>query len=437
MKRFFALSVLFVLTLSPSFAQVTAIRAGYLVDPETGTATANQTIVVERDPNTGASNILAIGAGVDVPQGAEVIDLSGLYVLPGLVDAHDHLGITYKEDPESWNYYLTVIMESTALRAIQSFSTGFQKLASGFTVVRDLGNNALYADTALRQAIEMGWVPGPTMVNAGIIIGAFGGQFYEVPEREDTVYPEYLNADTNDEIVKAIRRNIHYGAKVIKVCVDCQAYPYTTEQLRLFVGEAANAGRRVAGHVQTREGARRAIEAGLWSIEHAGALDDSLHKVMAEKGIWRVGTETPMTDYYRGSQRRWERTVEGLKNAYANGVKLAFSTDADYYIPGLHRGELTIDFIKSWQAAEIPDAEILKIMTINGFEVSEVEGERGPIKVGLAGDLIAVSENPLEDIEALRDVQFVMKDGQVFKRDGVVMPMGFFHNGPVYGWRKR
>jgi imidazolonepropionase-like amidohydrolase len=219
--------------------------------------------------------------------------------------------------------------------------------------------------------------------------------------------------------------------------VDCQAYPYTTEQLRLFVSEAANAGRRVAGHVQTREGARRAIEAGLWSIEHAGALDDSLHKVMAEKGIWRVGTETPMTDYYRGSQQRWERTVEGLKNAYANGVKLAFSTDADYYIPGLDRGALTIDFIKSWQAAEIPAAEILKIMTINGFEVSEVEDERGPIKVGLAGDLIAVTENPLEDIEALRDVQFVMKDGQVFKRDGVVMPMGFFHNGPVYGWRKR
>jgi imidazolonepropionase-like amidohydrolase len=158
---------------------------------------------------------------------------------------------------------------------------------------------------------------------------------------------------------------------------------------------------------------------------------------MAEKGIWRVGTETPMTDYYRGSQQRWERTVEGLKNAYANGVKLAFSTDADYYIPGLDRGALTIDFIKSWQAAEIPAAEILKIMTINGFEVSEVEDERGPIKVGLAGDLIAVTENPLEDIEALRDVQFVMKDGQVFKRDGVVMPMDFFHNGPVYGWRKR
>ena len=417
--------------------QLTAISAGHLVDPASGTATPDQIILVERDASTGKSRILAVGSDVDIPDGAETIDLSGFYVLPGLVDAHDHLGITYKEDPESWYYYLTVIMDSTPLRAIQSFSTGFQKLASGFTVVRDLGNNGLYADTALRQAIEMGWVPGPTLINSGIIIGAFGGQFYEIPEREDTVYPEYLNADTDDEIVKAIRRNIHYGAKVIKVCVDCQKYPYTVDQLKLFVSEAANAGQKVAGHVQTREGALRAIEAGIFSIEHDIALDDELHVMMAEKGIWRVGTETPMTDYYRGSEERWQRTVDGIKSAYRRGVKMAFSTDADYYIPGLHRGELTIDFIKSWQAAEIPDAEILKIMTTNGFEVCEIEEERGPIKVGLAADMIAVSANPLESIDALRDVSFVMKDGLVFKKDGVVSSLDFFHNGPAYGWRKR
>ena len=110
-----------------------------------------------------------------------------------------------------------------------------------------------------------------------------------------------MNADTDDEIIKAVRRNIHYGAQVIKVCVDCQAYPYTVEQLELFVKEAANAGQRVAGHVQTYEGARRAIEAGLWSIEHARALTDDLHKMMAQKGIFRAGTETPHT-WYRGSE---------------------------------------------------------------------------------------------------------------------------------------
>ncbi len=418
---------------TPTF---TAIRAGNLVDPETGTVTTNQIILTRFDPRNGQSEIVDIGPDVAIPDGAEIIDLSDRYVLPGLVDTHDHLAITYKRVPENNVYYFTIIMDSTPIRAIQAFSNGFQKLASGFTVVRDLGNNGNYADTALRHAIEQGWVPGPTLINAGIIIGAFGGQFHEVPEWQSTVYPEYLNADTNDEIVKAIRQNIHYGAKVIKVCVDCQQYPYTVEQLELFVKEAANAGMRVSGHVQTTEGARRAIVAGLWSLDHGSALTDELHKMMAERGTYRAGTETPLT-WYRGSERGFERTVAGLRNAYENGVKLTFSTDADYYIPGLHRGEITINFLKTWKAADIPAPDILKAMTITGYEACEVQNERGPIKKGLAADIIAVLENPLEDIDALRDVQFVMKDGQVFKRDGIVMPMNFFHSGPKYGWRVR
>jgi len=425
------------LTVAPAAAQFSVIHAGHLVDPATGTWQDDQYIVVNRDAATGQSRIVAIGAEVAVPLGAETIDLSDQWVLPGLVDAHDHLAITYKEDPESWYYYMTIIMDSTPLRAIQAFSTGFQKLAHGFTIVRDLGNNGLYADTALRQAIEMGWVPGPTIINSGIIIGGFGGQLFETPEREDTVYPEYLNADTDEEIVKAIRRNIHYGAKVIKVCVDCQPYPYTVDQLKLFVKEAANAGQRVSGHVQTVEGARRAAEAGLWSLDHDRALTPEIHTMMAEKGIFRAGTETPKADWSRVTDAQWEARLAGLRDAYAKGVPLVFSTDADYYIPGMNRGELTIEFLETWKAAGIPDAEILKIMTINGYKISETMDTRGPIRVGLAADLIATAANPLEDIDALRDVRFVMKDGQVFKQDGVVAPMDFFHNGPAYGWRKR
>ncbi|PYT17518.1 MAG: hypothetical protein DMG59_07170 [Acidobacteria bacterium] len=412
-------------------AQVTALRVGHLVDPETGTASANQIILID------AGKFTAIAPNVAIPQGAEVIDLSQYYVMPGLVDAHNHLALTYKMEPENNSYYLTTVMDSTAIRAVQAVSNGITMMSSGFTVVRDLGNSANYADTALRVAIDQGWIPGPTLINSGIIIGGFGGQFYPAPERETLIYPEYLNADTPDEIVKAVRRNILYGAKVIKICVDCKPYGYTADEIKLFVSEAGKAGLKVAGHVQTHAGALKAIEAGIWSIEHSSALDDQAHKLMAEKGIWRVGTETPLSTYHAPDEGRFKRQVDGMKNAYGNHVRMAFSTDADYYIPGMTRGEVVIDFLKSWKAAAIPSPEILKIMTTNGYKVCDIYDKRGPIKVGLPADLIAVQKNPLEDIDALRDVRFVMKDGIVFKRDGIMTPEKFFHSGPVKGWRLR
>jgi hypothetical protein len=162
----------------------------------------------------------------------------------------------------------------------------------------------------------------------------------------------------------AVRRNILYGVKVIKICVDCKSYGYTADEMRLFISEAAKSGLKVAGHVQTHAGALGAIDAGLWSIEHSAALDDETHKLMAKKGIWRVGT-APFTTYHtntQGAKQRFDRQVEGMKNAYANHVNMAFSTDADYYIPGMDRGQVVIDFLKSWRAAEIPAPEILKFV---------------------------------------------------------------------------
>jgi imidazolonepropionase-like amidohydrolase len=410
-------------------AQVIAIRAGHLIDPETGIAAANQIILVE------AGKFTAIGPNIAIPPNAEVIDLAQYYVSPGLVDAHNHLALTYKKDPENNSYYLTTVMDSTAIRAVQAVSNGITMLNSGFTVERDLGNAGNYADTALRVAIDQGWIPGPTVINSGIIIGGMGGQFSPVPERASLVYPEYLDADTPDEIVKAVRRNILYGAKVIKIMVDAKSYGYTVDEMKLFVSEAAKSGLKVAGHVQTHAGAMRAIEAGIWSIEHSIGLDDEAHKLMAQKGIWRVGTETPLSTYYSPNEERFRRQVEGMKNAYANHVKMAFSTDADYFIPGMTRGEISIDFLKSWKAAGIPAPEILKIMTVNGYKVCDIYDKRGPIRSGLPADLIAVRGNLLEEIDALRDVRFVMKDGMVFKRDGVMTPEKFFHSGPVNGWR--
>ena len=417
-------------------APITAIKAGRLIDPETATVTSNQVIIVEGE------KIKAVGANLAIPAGATVIDLSTLTVLPGLVDAHTHMALTYKEQPENNYYYLTNVMDSTPLRAIQAASNGIQLLSSGFTVVRDVGNNALYADTALRQAIEQGWLPGPTVIPSGPIIGSTGGQFWPTPEmytRHNIMFPEYIDADSPDEIVKAIRQNMLFGARTIKLCIDCKPWGYSVEDIKLAIREAAKGGCKVEGHVQTAEGAQRAIDAGIYIIAHGNALTPEHHRQMAEKGIFRAGTDTPFTNY-RGSDAAFKQTVAKLRDAWEKKVPLTFSTDFDYWNERmkdpktgewLSRGDMTIAFLDTWKAANIPTRDILYALTINGYKAADVIKERGPIKPGMFADLIAVSGDPLNNIDSLRNVQFVMKNGTVFKKDGVMTPEKFFHPGPV------
>ncbi len=422
--------------------RVYAIQAGRLIDPDLGTSSINQTILVQGE------RILAVGSNLTIPQGAQIIDLSHLTVLPGLVDAHTHMAFTYKEEPENNYYYLTYVMDSTPVRAIQMASNAMQLLNSGFTVIRDVGNNGLYADTALRQAVEQGWLPGPTIIPSGIIIGSTGGQFWPTPEMvkyHDIIYPEYFDADTPDEILKAVRQNMLFGAKTIKLCIDCKPWGYSVEDIQLAIREAAKGGCLVEGHVQTPEGAQRAIDAGIHIIGHGQALTPEHHRQMAAKGIFLASTDTPYT-IYRGSEAAFQRTVGKLKSAHANNVPLTFSTDMDYWNDRMRnletgewmtRGELTIDFLRTWKAAQIPPAAVLKAITSNGFRAAGVIEERGPIKAGMYADLIAVRGDPLQDIDALRRVDFVMKNGGIFRRNGAMTPEKFFHPGPIKGWRTR
>ena len=262
----------------------------------------NQTIIVEgRHPE--------VGANLATPSGAQVIDLSTLTVMPGLVDAHNHLALTYKPEPENNVYYFTHVQDSTALRAIQAASNGIQMLASGFTIVRDMGNNGNYADTALRQAIEQGWIPGPTIINSGIIIGGMGGQFYPTPEMakdHNIVYPEYLDADTRDEMVKAIRQNILFGARVIKICVDCKPYAHGRRDPvhHRRGGQSRTESRRPRADRERR--AKR--DRGIWSIAHSSGLNDEMHKLMAQ----RVSGGP-------GPKRRWDSPVIRYRNLAYRG----------------------------------------------------------------------------------------------------------------------
>lgn len=415
---------------------VTAIKAGRLLDPETGTVSANQVIVVEGE------RIKAVGPNLPVPPGATVIDLSKMTVMPGLVDAHTHMTLTYKEQPENNYYYLTYVMESSPLRAIQGASNAMQLLNSGFTVVRDVGNNALYADTALRQAIEQGWLPGPTVIPSGPMIGSTGGQYWPTPEMykyHNIMYPEYIDANSPDEIQRAVRENMLFGARTIKLCVDCKPWGYSVDDIKLAIREAATGGCKVEGHVQTPEGAQRAIDAGIYIIAHGSALTPEHHRQMAEKKIILAGTDTPFTAY-RGSEAAFKRAVENLRDAWEKKVVLTYSTDFDYWNDRMRneksgefltRGELTLNFLETWKAAKIPNADVLRAMTVNGYLAADVLKERGPIKAGLFADLIAMPGDPLSDIDALRSVQFVMKNGMVFKKDGVMTPEKFFHPAPV------
>lgn len=421
--------------------KITAVRAGRLIDPETGSAATNQIILVEGE------RIRDVGPAVAIPPGAEIIDLSKMTVLPGLVDAHTHTAITYKEVPESNIYYLTFVLDSTPLRAIQAASNALQLLSSGFTVIRDVGNNAMYADTALRAAIEQGWMPGPTIVPSGLIIGGTGGQFTPTPEMyklHSLVYPEYLEANTPDEIVKAVRENLLFGARVIKICVDCKPWGYSVDDIKLFIAEAARGGAKVDGHVQTRDGGQRAIDAGIHVISHGQQLSPEQHAQMAKRGIYLASTDTPFT-VYRGSEQGQKRAAEQLRDAWQKGVNITFSTDMDYWNERMKkadgewmsRGDLTINFLLTWKAAGIPAKDTLKAITINGYKAADVYDERGPIKAGKYADFIAVPGNPLDDIDVLRNVQFVMKNGAVFKKDGVITIDKLLNPGPVNGFRRR
>jgi len=396
-------------------AQVTVIKAGKLVDPDSGSTAINQLIIIE------GRKIKAVGPGLAIPAGANVIDLSRFTVLPGLFDAHSHMCQT--TSPDNRDLFTTDIREPGTYRAILGVVNARAMLESGFTTIRDVGNNGNYADTSLRIAIEEGLVPGPTMINAGRIIAPFGGQYHLQPERRELVAPEYLVADTRDEMRKAIRENIHFGSKVIKIVVDDQQYIYSVDDIKYIVAEAASAGLKVAAHCMTEQGARNAAEGGVASIEHGFRMSDEALQIAKRNNVVLVGTDfTEQAAEYLGlpppvAKQFHDIFIDRLRRAYKIGVTMAYGTDTFFAVPGQTRGTLAISFIDSFVEAGVPAKDTLRIMTTNAARLLGVDKQRGAIKVGLAADIIATPENPLDNILTLKRVSFVMKDGKVFRKD--------------------
>jgi imidazolonepropionase-like amidohydrolase len=396
----------------PGPARVFAIRAGKLIDPEKGTTETNQIILVR------GKNIEAVGANVQIPADAKIIDLSKSTVLPGLFDAHTHLCMTLKKERDGNSYYITTLLDPTPYRAIEGVANARDMLAAGFTTIRDVGNAGNYADTALRLAIEKGLVPGPTMLNAGRIIAPYGGQFHLQPEKRELGEPEYAFADTRDEMLKAIRENIHFGATVIKIVVDDQKYIYSVDDIKFMVAEAHRDGLKLAAHCWTEPGARNAAEAGVDSIEHGEMMTNDDLQLAKKNHVVLVGTDfTESASREAGMPDMHRVFVDRLKRAYQIGVTMAFGTDVFIAVPGETRGTLAAEYVDSWVEAGVPAKDTLQAMTINAARLLGVDRERGAIKAGLAADIIATPENPLENIQAVRKVSFVMKDGSVFKNE--------------------
>jgi imidazolonepropionase-like amidohydrolase len=221
---------------------------------------------------------------------------------------------------------------------------------------------------------------------------------------------------------KAIRENIYFGAKVIKVVVDSQKYIYSADDLKFVVAEAAAAGLKVAAHAQTERGARNAIEAGVASVEHAWTVTDEDLALAKKNGVTIVTTDftirmleaNGMTE--ADAMRTHRRYVERLRRVHAAGVPIAFGTDIMVNVKGTTRGELALEYIDSFLEAGISANDILAAMTANAYKLLGVDGTRGTIKAGQAADLIAVPGDPLKDIQVLKSVTLVMKNGVLIKR---------------------
>lgn len=407
-----------ILSISFSFAQITAIKAGFIVDPESGKISPNQIILVENQ------TIIKIGTELDTSQASKVIDLSDSYVMPGLIDAHAHMALWvppyYKNNSDFEMYY---VKESTAFKALKGLRNSLDMLNSGFTTIKDIGNEGNYAMTDVRKAFDNGYFVGPTILNAGKIIAAFGGQSTAFsPEQVPIWTHEYIDADTPDEMIKAIRKNIYYGANTIKLVTQNGKFYYSTEEIKVAVKEAHRAGVTITVHVFGGEPADNVIAAEPDAIEHGTHLSDAQLKLMKKKGIYLVGTDFP-AEHYRAmgapsafAEQNEKDVIDRLKRADKIGVKMAFGTDVVTNIEGKTRGDMTLEYLDIWEKANISNAKILKSMTHNAAELLAISKERGALKVGLFADIVATKINPIKDIMALKQIHFVMKNGSIIKK---------------------
>jgi imidazolonepropionase-like amidohydrolase len=398
--------------------RLVVVRAARMLDVQGGAYVSNPVILIEN------GRISAVGPGLPVPAEAEVVDLGGATVLPGLIDSHTHLMARWSDSPTGDEYEKDLLTKSQAFRTLEGAANARATLRAGFTTVRDVENEGTgYADVDLRNAIRQGLVEGPRMLVATRGIAAVG-----------SYHPFGISSDLKDfptgaqmisgveEARRAAREQLGQGADLLKVYADWHRPTLTVEELRVIIDEAHKARRKVAVHATSSEGIRNALEAGADSIEHGHEADRPALELLKKKRAWLVPTvgilealvERAPNEGVRGRLQSKLQTARGVvKQAHALGVKIVTGFDAS---SPRDQGRNALE-IAALQRAGLPPLEAIRAATSRAAELLGLQEHVGSLEKGRYGDLIAVSGDPLGDVTELQRVRFVMKGGEVVLND--------------------
>ena len=398
----------------------TLVRAGRLFDGKSNKLVSNQTILIKGD------RIVEVGSGerINIPQGAEVLDLSQATVLPGLIDAHTHV---FGNGPD---LEAQILRDSYQYRTLTALANAQKDLMVGFTTLRDLKTlGAMYSDVDLRNAIDRGIVPGPRMQVSTRGIQTTGG-FLMNGYSSDVPVPMALQVvDSPWAAREAVREQVAHGTDWIKLYAAYEfsftpdgkmVIPptFTAEEVNAIVDEAHKKGHRVSCHAFGGEGLRNCINAGVESIEHGVDLDDSEIKLMIQKGIYLVPTlyhyqmdrEHDMKKY--GGHSVADVSERSFPKAVAAGVKIAFGSGAGPFPHGSQMKEF--EYMVKFGMTPV---QAIHAATMDAAQLMGWQDRIGSVEAGKFADLVAVTGDPTTDITELERVKFVMKGGQVFKNE--------------------
>jgi imidazolonepropionase-like amidohydrolase len=406
----------------------TVIRAGSLIDGKSAAPRRDQVIVIHGNRIESVSD----AATAKIPSGAAVIDLSKATLLPGLIDSHTHIFLQ-GEDPAQGGYDANILSAPLALRAARATVSARRALEQGFTTLRDVETEgAGYGDVGIKEAIEKGYIPGPRLFVATRAISTTGGYPLEgyAPELDMPKGAQIVDGPV--EARKAAREQLDHGADWIKVYMTHRSWvgkngelvsqpTLTVEELRAVVDETHGWGKKVACHVYGGIGLRRALDGGCDSIEHGLDLDDAAIAQMLKQGTWYVPTisvyygDWAPADTPAGQRDRLRASVheQSFKKALKGGVKIVFGTD----MGGIPWTEPIAQEFPRMVELGMQPMDAIQSATSRAAAMLEMEGKIGVVAPGAFADIIAVNGDPLSDIKVLENVQFVMKDGKVFKSE--------------------